>query len=99
MVAGTAMVPVAREVDEPGVGALTRGGVAAAATVDTGEPAGADKMLTLPGKQQPFMMIFFCLIKECFPVDSSRFVVFVLFSHGLFSSFSSFRTSCIIPDQ
>ena len=54
-----AMVPVAREVDEPGVGALTRGGVAAAATVDTGEPAGADKMLTLLGKQQPYMMLFF----------------------------------------
>ena len=58
------MVLVAREVDEPGVGALTRGGVAAAATVDAGEPAGADKMLTLPGKQQPYMMLFFLFDKR-----------------------------------
>ena len=52
------MVPVAREEDEPGGGVLTRAGLAAEAAVAARKRAGADKVLALPGKLQPYMKIF-----------------------------------------
>ena len=53
-----AVVPVAREENEPGGEVLTRAGVAAEAAVAARKRAGADKVLALPGKLQPYMKIF-----------------------------------------
>ena len=47
----------ARERVIPGVGAPARGGVAEAAALDVGDPAGADKELVPPGWRQRCLMI------------------------------------------
>ena len=47
----------ARERVTPGVGAPARGGVAEAAALDVGDPAGADKELAPPGWRQHCLMI------------------------------------------
>ena len=47
----------ARERVTPGVGAPARGGVAEAAALDVGDPAGADKELSPPGWRQHCLMI------------------------------------------
>ena len=53
-----AVVPVAREENEPGGEVLTRAGVAAEAAVAARKRAGADKVLALPGKLQQYMERF-----------------------------------------